>query len=232
MGPTGGIVSPALDRTLVAELIDVITHVGVGSLHRAVRKRRGPHQEEGTIPVLANERQHPVVHQIGAVLRLRVLVVTVRVERVGALVERSSRSHEPVAEIEPPVVLPEERRVIGVCLPLANTSEVGVETHLTRCAFARRTPDAPLADHARGITGIPQHCAQCRSSGLHRSLALERRIAQHGLVVPNVTAPLHLVVGADVGVAAVTPRQQSATSRRGERSRSVHLCETDAACAQ
>jgi len=50
----------------------------------------------------------------------------VRVERIGALVERRSGRQQLVVQIDAAVVLPEERRIVAVRLSLADAAEVYV----------------------------------------------------------------------------------------------------------
>ena len=230
--PARGEIPLAFDRRFVAELLDVVLHHLVGSLHRAVRDGRRPHQEEGPFAVFVHEAQHAVVHDVGAVRLLRIFVVAVRVERIGALVERRARGQQLVVQIDAAVVLPEERRIVAVRLSLADAAEIFVEAHLVGRTLGGGAADAPLADHRRAVAALPHHRAERRRARFERGLSFERRVAQHRFVVPHVAARGHLVVGADLGVARVHARQQAAAGGRRERSGRIHVGEADAACCQ
>ena len=230
--PPRGEITLALDGLFVAEFTHVVLYVGIGRLHRAVGDRRRPHQEERPLLVGIHEFEHLVVHGVGAVCALRVFVVAARVVGVGPCVERRARRQQFVVEVDAPVVLPQEGRVVGVRLSLANAAVIGAEAHFIGRTLRRGASDAPFADHGRGVSGLLHDRAERRGAGFERSLSFERRIAQHCLVVPDVAPPFHLVVGADLSMAGVTPRQQAAACRRRERCRRVHVREADAEFAQ
>ncbi len=71
--------------------------------------------------------------------------------------------------------------------------------------------------------GVPASSGACPSSVESRSIASWFHTSPRAF---------HLVVGADLSMARVTPRQQAAACRRRERCRRVHVREADAACCQ
>ena len=81
----------AFDRRFVAELLDVVLHHLVGSLHRAVRMGVVHIRKKGRSRFSFTKRSTRSYMMSGAVRLLRIFVVAVRVERIGALVERRAR---------------------------------------------------------------------------------------------------------------------------------------------
>ena len=83
------------------------------------------------------------------------------------------RAHFRIAGIENfPVISPEERRVVMMCIPLIEIAEEIIESLLPRNSGRALFPDPPFADCGRLITGLLKHFPDRHVFGQQRPVTI------------------------------------------------------------